>query len=80
MVWIKRDNIRVNNMLCKGVSYNCKLSDLGSTVQELVEFSKGKSAINPKVEREGIVVRCIENGKKLLSFKVINPNFLLKYE
>lgn len=56
----------------------CKLSDLGSTVQELVEFSKGKSVINPSVEREGIVVRCIENGKKLLSFKVINPNFLIQ--
>lgn len=55
------------------------LSKLGSTVQELVEFSKGKSVINPNVEREGIVVRCIENGKKILSFKVINPLFLLKY-
>lgn len=56
-----------------------KLSDLGSTVQELVEFSKGKSVVNSKIEREGIVVRCIENGQKLLSFKVINPDFLLKY-
>ena len=56
------------------------LSSIGSTVPEFVEFSKGKSVINPKVNREGIVVRCIENGKKLLSFKVINPNFLLKYE
>jgi hypothetical protein len=60
--------------------FTCKLSELGSTVQELVEFSKGKSVINHNVEREGVVVRCIENGKKLLSFKVINPNFLLKYE
>ena len=59
--------------------YDIKLSELGSTVQELVEFSKGKSVINPKIEREGIVVRCIENGQKLLSFKVINPNFLLKW-
>jgi len=59
--------------------YFLPLSKLGSTVQELVEFSKGKSVINPNVEREGIVVRCIENGKKLLSFKVINPDFLLKY-
>jgi len=58
---------------------SCKLSALGSTVQELVEFSKGKSVINPKIEREGVVVRCIEDGKKLLSFKVINPNFLLKW-
>ena len=56
-----------------------KLENLGTTVQELVEFSKGKSIVNPNVEREGIVVRCIENGKKLLSFKVINPDFEEKY-
>jgi len=55
------------------------LNELGSTVQELVEFAKGKSAL-ADIQREGIVVRCIENGKKLMSFKVINPNFLLKYE
>jgi hypothetical protein len=57
-----------------------KLSEIGTTVQELVEFSKGKSVVNSKVEREGVVIRCIENGHKLLSFKVINPDFLLKYE
>lgn len=58
-----------------------KLSELGTTVQELVEFSKGKSIVNTMypIPREGIVVRCIENGQKLLSFKVINPDFLLKY-
>jgi len=55
------------------------LSDLGSTVQELVEFSKGKSVL-ADIPREGVVVRCIENGKKILSFKAINPDFLLKYE
>jgi hypothetical protein len=54
------------------------LSVLGLTVYELVEFSKGKSVL-ADIPREGIVVRCIENGKKLLSFKVINPDFLLKY-
>lgn len=56
-----------------------KLSDLGSTVQELVEISKGKSVL-ADIPREGIVVRCVENGRKLLSFKVINPDFLLKYD
>jgi hypothetical protein len=56
-----------------------KLSELGSTVQELVEFGKGKSVL-ADVPREGIVVRCIENGQKLLSFKSISPEFLLKYE
>lgn len=54
------------------------LKNYGSTVQELVEFSKSKSVL-ADIPREGIVVRCIENGKKLLSFKVINPDFLLKY-
>lgn len=56
-----------------------KLSELGSTVNELVEFSKGKSLLNSNVHREGIVVRCVKDGKKVLSFKVINPDFLLKY-
>ena len=56
-----------------------KLSELGSTVQELVEFSKGKSVL-ANIPREGVVVRYIENGKKSLSFKVINPDFLLKYD
>lgn len=56
------------------------LYKLGSTLQELVEFSKGKSTINNKIHREGVVIRCIENGKKILSFKVINPDFLLEYE
>lgn len=60
-------------------SYFPKLIELGSTVQELVEFSKGKSVL-ADIPREGIVVRCIKNGQKLLSFKVINPEFLLKYE
>lgn len=58
----------------------CKLSELGSTVEEVVNYSKGNSVINPKIQREGIVIRCIECGNKVLSFKVINPEFLLKYQ
>lgn len=56
-----------------------KLSELGSTVQELVEFSKGQSVLS-NIQREGVVIRCVENGKKIFSFKVINPDFLLKYD
>lgn len=41
----------------------------------MIEMSKGKSVINPKIEREGIVVRLNENPR--ISFKVINPNFLI---
>ncbi len=54
------------------------------TVDSLVEFSKGKSILNKDVHREGIVFRPLINeydedicGR--LSFKVINPDFLLKY-
>lgn len=57
----------------------CKLSDIGTSVKEVIEYSKGKSCI-ADIEREGIVVRCVEYGKKKLSFKAINPNFLLKYD
>ena len=51
---------------------------LALDVQQMVEFSKGKSVL-ADIPREGIVVRCIKDGKKLLSFKVINPDFLLEY-
>lgn len=57
----------------------CKLSALGSSVKDIVEYSKGQSLI-AKIEREGVVIRCIENGNKKLSFKAINPDFLLKYD
>ncbi len=56
----------------------CKLSDIGSSVQGFVEFSKDKSIL-VDIPREGVVIRCVENGQKLLSFKVINPDFLLKF-
>lgn len=47
-------------------------------VDSLVEFSKGKSALNPSTEREGIVLRKVDDQH--ISFKVINPKFLLKFE
>lgn len=74
-----KHNLQTVPMLCydKIPTWYPKLSDLGSTVQELIEFSKGKSVL-ANIQREGIVVRCIENGQKLLSFKVINPEFLLE--
>lgn len=56
------------------------ISSVGDKVEDWVEYSKSKSLINPNVVREGIVVRVIEDGKKLLSFKVINPDFQLKYD
>lgn len=56
-----------------------------TTVDALVELSKGFSLLNPKTPREGLVFRPeIETYdpdlKGRLSFKVINPEFLLKYD
>ena len=58
---------------------------LNHTVDELVSLSLGMSQLNAKVQREGIVFRPeVElNDPDLggrLSFKVINPQFLLKFE
>lgn len=51
--------------------------ELLDTVNDMVELSKGRSILNENVHREGIVVRSLDNK---ISFKVINPDFLLKYE
>ncbi len=54
------------------------------TVDELVEFSSTASILNVNIKREGVVFRSLQQtndpSKKRLSFKVINPQFLLKYE
>jgi RNA ligase (TIGR02306 family) len=53
-------------------------------VDGLVVLSNDKSVLNPELPREGIVIRPVieaqdpELGR--LSFKVVNPEFLLKYE
>jgi len=49
---------------------------LPGTVKECVEIGKGKSTL-ANIHREGIVLRNYERG---LSFKIINPDFLLKYQ
>jgi len=63
------------------ISENFKMEH---TVDELVEFSNGASILNTNIKREGIVFRSTlqinDSSLKRLSFKVINPEFLLKYE
>ncbi|HUU88425.1 MAG TPA: RNA ligase (ATP) [Candidatus Glassbacteria bacterium] len=49
---------------------------LDHTVDGLVEMSLGKSVLCNKTEREGLVIRTIDGER--VSFKVINPVFLLK--
>jgi len=58
---------------------------LDHTVDELVAFSEGASVLNPQVQREGVVLRSLveeydEDIGGRLSFKAINPKFLLKYD
>lgn len=59
--------------------------ELKHGVDELVAYSEGMSVLNPKVQREGVVLRPLaeeydEDIGGRLSFKVINPRFLLKYD
>ncbi len=56
--------------------------ELSGNIEELVELSVGKSVLND-IQREGIVLRPlkeIEDSSGRISFKAINPKFLLKYE
>jgi len=58
---------------------------LDHTVDQLVALSEGPSVLNPKLQREGIVLRprIEEYDEEIggrLSFKVINPKFLLKHD
>lgn len=56
---------------------------VGDDIDELVELSKGKSALCKTTRREGIVIKGYEElthrGQRV-SFKVISPDFLLKYK
>ncbi|MBX2877884.1 MAG: RNA ligase (ATP) [Saprospiraceae bacterium] len=55
---------------------------LTNKIAELVQLSIGKSVLKP-VRREGLVIRPLEEQRDAagrVSFKVINPEFLLKYE
>jgi hypothetical protein len=49
---------------------------LPSTIPLAVETAKGQSVLNPAIPREGLVMR---NYTKNLSFKIVNPEFLIKY-
>lgn len=48
---------------------------LNHTLPEILKVSEIKDLINPNVDAEGLVWRCVEDN---MSFKVINNNFLLK--
>ena len=49
-------------------------------IDDLTSFANGKSVINPKADREGVVIRTLDQKSGLHSFKVISPNYMLKKE
>lgn len=53
-------------------------------VDGLVQMSQGASVLNAEIPKEGIVVRSVVEARDpeigRLSFKVVNPEFLLKFE
>ena len=50
---------------------------LPNTIEEMLKFAEGKSALNDKREREGVVVRSMDGT---ISFKAISNKFLLNSE
>ena len=57
---------------------------LDHSVDQLVDLSMGTSVLNPNVQREGIVLRPLIDEQDpdigRLSFKAINPKFLVKFD
>ena len=53
---------------------------LENDIDKLVEMARGKSVVNKKIHREGIVIRLLHPTKDHVSFKAINPDFLLKFD
>lgn len=57
-------------------SMSLKWENLTDTTEAILSFAEGKSALNVKTEREGIVFKCEEDPG--VSFKAISNKFLLK--
>lgn len=66
------------------IARNFYLDENMKTVDDAVEYSVGKSLVNKDIQREGVVVKSALEKRDpdvgRLSFKVINPKYLLKYE
>lgn len=74
------------NIFCKKYKLNrvplLKSMRLPGTVDEMIELTKGKSVLNPKIHREGLVIRSrdFREHRWEFSFKCVNNDYLLKYE
>jgi len=88
-IWrIAYDMIKLN--IVPSIMTDEKVFTLKSDIDEMVQLATRKSNINPDVWCEGIVIRSLKNindpmlQRKMrsnrISLKVINPEFLLKYD
>jgi hypothetical protein len=50
-------------------------SSLPKTIEGLLQYAEGKSELNDKFEREGVVIKSTDS---VISFKAISNKFLLK--
>ena len=60
---------------CPVLDDNCVLTEY-DTVDRLLELAEGKSRLNSKVDREGLVFKAVNGG---FSFKAISNKFLMKH-
>jgi hypothetical protein len=77
-----RDNIVASRILDKeGIKFIYRIADefyLYETIEQMLKYSNGEAILNIKDGiREGIVLRNYEKG---ISFKVVSPEFLLRYK
>lgn len=59
------------------VLYNTITLDNFSTIDDFLNYADGKSVLNSKTDREGVVAKCITDPS--ISFKVISNKYLLKH-
>lgn len=84
------DIVTGNYLSTEEVAYWCALLGLkqvpllthmyldGQDIESLLEFAEGKSVLNPKTEREGVVFKCYDQKAGQPHFKAISNRFLLK--
>ncbi len=65
------------NLTLKHVPVLGQQTIASDSILALLQQAEGKSALNPKAEREGLVFKCLERD---VSFKAISNKFLLKHE
>lgn len=73
---IKMGEIFHNMKFVPNINMKDDVNTLPNTIDELIDFSKGNYSIW-NVPREGLVFRNYEHN---ISFKVINPDYLIRYD